>query len=519
MRKNKSTIKNNYRVNRQKLINKISDAMSIKYSNFFTAANYDNKSLKQDVDKLINSQYFSKDPKDVFKPIETNILDKVRQNNPQLQLKIKKARKLPEIKYTKDKYQEADEREKEEKKIIGSLVQKKTLPNKKKNLSEYKALNRNRNISQNYNIKLTDINNNDTKKKEEKKIYDTLKIPEEYLNKHTLVDKLKNRIKYDPTIKYLEEDQKLYEKEQEEKKQKKLLKQKSYLNELNMQIDEQKKRKEQERKNQLKEYEEFEKQIIIEKEKITEEQMNDQIKREKLKETYEKIMKEKAIIRRRKKLDEDKENKIFSELLKKEMDKEKKDILDKKNKIKEDILKAKEINEKLAKERMNLQKQNNQNENIEQENDLFKPNSLSNNIIKDRINRRILKQEAAANYLSKIYNSLEQQSQDVFLTEQNNQDLKKKLEYENIDKNRQMKIEDYKKGLLDNLAYKNRERKKKKEEDEKYRKSLEEEYALYLQKEKEKKLKQFEKYENYRKALEEQIKENKMRDVESLKYI
>ena len=93
-------------------INKISDALSLKYNNFFTAANYDTKTLKEDIEKLLSTQYYSKDPRDVFKPIEQNILDIVKQKNPNLQVKVKKARKLPEIKYTKDKYQEADEVEK-----------------------------------------------------------------------------------------------------------------------------------------------------------------------------------------------------------------------------------------------------------------------------------------------------------------------------------------------------------------------------------------------------------------------
>ena len=95
--------------NRQNLVNKMSDALSIKYSNFFQAANYDTQTLKDDIGKLLSTQYYSKDPRDVFKPIEQNILDIVKQKNPNLQVKIKKARKLPEIKYTKDKYQEADE--------------------------------------------------------------------------------------------------------------------------------------------------------------------------------------------------------------------------------------------------------------------------------------------------------------------------------------------------------------------------------------------------------------------------
>ena len=140
MRRNKSLSKNNLKVNRQNLINKISDAMSIKYSNFFTAANYDNKTLKDDVAKLLTTQYYSKDPRDVFKPIESNILDIVKKKNPQLQVKIKKARKLPEIKFTKDKYQEADEiekekeKEKEEKKPPRSVTEKRKSQNPKNKL-------------------------------------------------------------------------------------------------------------------------------------------------------------------------------------------------------------------------------------------------------------------------------------------------------------------------------------------------------------------------------------------------
>ena len=153
-----------------------------------------------------------------------------------------------------------------------------------------------------------------------------------------------------------------------------------------------------------------------------------------------------------------------------------------------------------------------------EENVLFKPNSLSSNAIKERVNKRALAQEAVGNYLLKIINSLEKQNQDTYLVEREKQEQKKKLEYEIADKNRQIKLNDYKQSLLDTLAHKNLEKEKQKEEDEKYRKILEDEYAMYLKEEKEKKLKQIEKYENYRKALEEQIKENKIREIENMKY-
>ena len=173
-----------------------------------------------------------------------------------------------------------------------------------------------------------------------------------------------------------------------------------------------------------------------------------------------------------------------------------------------------EINEKLAKERKNAKK----NESDDLEEGLFRHDSLVNNTLKERINKRALEQEAAGNYLLKIYNSVEKQNQDAYLAEKEKQEQKKKLEYEMADKNRKMKMDDYRKSLLNILAAKNMEKEKQKEEDAKYRKSLEDEYALYLKEEKEKRKKQIEKYENYRKALEEQIKDNKIRDLEKIKY-
>ena len=295
MKKNKSAPKKNFQSNRQILINKISDAMTMKYNNFFTAANYNTKTLKEDIGKLLSTQYYSKDPKDVFKPIETSILDIVKKKNPQLQIKVKKARKLPEIKYTKDKYQEADELEKEKEENINSSVTKNKKLQTKKNNNLKKETPKTKNINSKTNTNTNtheeqikdlntnnDINNNikDEEKKEE--ISNTMyKIQQEYGIKHTLVDQLNNRIKNDPSIKYLEEEQKLYEKEQEDKKLKKLMEQKNYLNELKSQVEERDKRKEEEKKIKQKELEEIQKQIINDNEKYKQRQMDEKMKKKK----------------------------------------------------------------------------------------------------------------------------------------------------------------------------------------------------------------------------------------------
>ena len=142
--------------------------MNMKYSNFFTCANYDTKTLKEDIGRLLSTQYCTKDPREVFKPIESSILDIVKKKNPNLQVKVKKARKLPEIKYTQDKYQEADniEREKEKEKEISSRPSINKIRPKQKYVSA-KKINEKAKVNIKQNIKsavtkndLANINNN-----------------------------------------------------------------------------------------------------------------------------------------------------------------------------------------------------------------------------------------------------------------------------------------------------------------------------------------------------------------------
>ena len=138
-RQNKSSPRgSNSLVQRKNLINKLSEAIKLKYNNVFTVANYDENSLKSDIDKLLSSQYYNKDPREIFKPIESDILQIVKQKNPQLKIQPKKAKKLPDIKYTLDKYQEAD--------------------NKNTNLNNNKV--RNKSKSKTSLLKKNNVNNN-----------------------------------------------------------------------------------------------------------------------------------------------------------------------------------------------------------------------------------------------------------------------------------------------------------------------------------------------------------------------
>ena len=484
MRKNKTTLKSSSDLNRYKLINKISDALRLKYSNFFTIAKYDEKSLKDDISKLLTTQYNSKDPKDVFKPIESNILDIVKKKNPNLQVKIKKARKLPQIKYSKDKYQEADQLEKEKDKVKEK--------EKDTHLKKAKSTNPNNLMSKEEYKKVYDSLRNNSSDNKGDGLGNTLRIKEEYGNRHTLVDKLKYKIKYDPIIQYIKEDQEKYKKEQEEIKQKKILEQNKYLNDLKSQIEERDKIKEQEKKVKLLELEEIQQYILSEKENNKQKQLDEQLKREKLKQNYDKLIQEKDVIKRRKKLEEEIQNKILVEKIAEEINNEKKTILEKKNKEREAILKTQEINEKLAKEKMNKEKEKEkQNNNIIKSQNLFESNTITvaNDPIRQRVNNRTLNQEIAGKYLLKIYNTIDKQNQDAYLEEKEKQDKLKMQEYEMADKNRKMKLDDYRRSLKDSMAVKLLEKEKLKQEEEKYKIIMEEQYAKYLKEENEKKKK------------------------------
>ena len=348
MRRNKSLSRNNLKVNRQNLINKISDAMNMKYSNFFTCANYDTKTLKEDIEKLLSTQYCTKDPREVFKPIESSILEIVKKKNPNLQVKVKKARKLPEIKYSHDKYEEADniEMEKEKEKEKGNRSRP-SLPNKIRPKQKYvsaKKINEKAKVNIKQNIKsavikndLTNIdnnnsntntntnnNNNNTQEVKKDETNNTMyRLKEEYGYKNPSVEKIKDRIKNDSFIQVLTEEQKIYEKEQEEKKQKKIMEQNNYYSFLKSQIEERNKRKEQERQNELKELEEIQQYMNSQKEKENQKKMEEQLKREKLKQNYDQLVQERDDMKKKKKLEDEIQDKLLAEQIKEEIINEK----------------------------------------------------------------------------------------------------------------------------------------------------------------------------------------------------
>ena len=110
MKLSQSLPKNNINKAEKKsyLLHKISDALQIKYSNAFSEANYNPDELNKDIETLITTKYCNWPPRQVFNPIEKEIINKVKTKAPNVEMKVKKARFIKREIPLYDKYEEAD---------------------------------------------------------------------------------------------------------------------------------------------------------------------------------------------------------------------------------------------------------------------------------------------------------------------------------------------------------------------------------------------------------------------------
>ena len=231
----KQPIKNNstsHLKNKPYLVQKISQALQIKYDKAFEEANYTNDNLKNDVENLINTQYANWNVKKIFEPVEKDILNIVKNKSPNVELKVKKARYIPRDYSNIDKYQEADMEEKNKnnnldnnnnktikKRIYPHKLEKKDIKNK--TIPNKNKTNNNNNINKNTNNKNNTINqnnkNNTINQNNNNNINiitnnpmnaTTDSIDEFYKTRHDLRDAYIERIKYDNQAKYYESENK-----------------------------------------------------------------------------------------------------------------------------------------------------------------------------------------------------------------------------------------------------------------------------------------------------------------------
>jgi hypothetical protein len=147
------------------LVNKITTAMKMKYDDAFNQINYSETQLRRDIQNLITTQYYSWHPKDVFLPVEKDLLSILKKRNPDIEIKVKKARYIERPTPVLDKYQEADlDEEMKQKKFLEELQMRreriKRELEEKKRKKRLKLLKKS-NTRKNINLINNNNNNND----------------------------------------------------------------------------------------------------------------------------------------------------------------------------------------------------------------------------------------------------------------------------------------------------------------------------------------------------------------------
>ena len=199
-------------------------------------------------------------------------------------------------------------------------------------------------------------------------------------------------------------------------------------------------------------------------------------------------------------------------------EKEKKENLEKKIKMKNEILKIQKENEELKNYKILLEKENENKFQTEIKNENNKK-EFANNIIKEKIKEREKFQNLAYKNLEKILNHKNKNKNiyENYLKISNERELKRQIEYAEADKKRQNKINELKKEIDEEIKIKENNKKLLKDNDINYKNYLEEEYRKYLDEENNKKLKKYNDMMNYKKMLDQQVQENKKREIEKLK--
>ena len=139
--------------------------------------------------------------------------------------------------------------------------------------------------------------------------------------------------------------------------------------------------------------------------------------------------------------------------------------------------------------------------------------------IKRKVLERSMEQEKAFDLLKQINEKKKINIDDnKYILELEEQNRKKKEEYEAADNLRKKRMEDIRKSIENEIELKRISKKKEIEEDEEYRNLMNQNMKKLYQEEEDKKRRQIEKYEQYRKDLEEQIRDNRRREIEKLRF-
>lgn len=473
MQKSKSTRCPSENKNKLTLVSKLSSAMKIKYRNLFYSIGYQDKDLHSDIDQFLTTKYQNKLPKEAFATVEEEILKKIKEKNPNINSSIKRSKNN----------------------------------NSKINLTSERTLKQSLNTEPVKQSIMKESKVADTEVKEKNKDNNDFST-----EPHELVDKLKIKMENDVQAKYLREQSQKYLEEEKALKNKKIQIQKEMFVSLQNQIKEKelaKKQMEEAENKRIRIEQERERQKYLEAERIKKEKRQRELSLfQKSYEALEKERKEQAL--KHQVLytmnpkgyfnDEDSVNKQkqFKENFKKDCEKY--------NIAREEYLKQEKEKKKLEDELYQKQCE-----------ELRKKQNAESNFIRQKVLARVKSQERIEALMKKIFDGQKKAEDIKYIKEREEQELKKKIELEKEDMKRKKKIEEMKKSLDFYIDYKQKEKEKKKQLELQYLENANKQYNEYITEENQRKKQIEDQKKKYRMELEQQIQENKRRNIEDLK--
>jgi hypothetical protein len=72
---------------KEELIKTIKEKLNKKYGTTLKEVEYKDEDLEKDIEELIVTQYFSLEPEELYNPIEQDILNKIKEKNPDIEIK------------------------------------------------------------------------------------------------------------------------------------------------------------------------------------------------------------------------------------------------------------------------------------------------------------------------------------------------------------------------------------------------------------------------------------------------
>ena len=466
---------NNIKMN----VTRIANALKVKYKNIFTVINYNDTSLYKDIETLLTTKYKTASPKEVFKPIEEEILNNIRHKQ-----------------HTKSKSNQRNNT----KHKISPLVQSKT---------EIVTDNT-----------TTTLHQAASPLDEVKPVTQTQTVVNavEYVDEpHELRDKLKMRMEYDYMAKYLKEQNEKFEEAERAKYNAKVVEQKKMYDFLQQQIterklllkqqhDEDKKLKQIQDENYIKYIENEKLQHKMKQKHQLELQTNFKLQQQQLKSLQKQTEANKPLytLNPRGYFNDDTSRERQEQFRKQFI----KDCETYRNEREAFIAKQKEL-QLQEEERFIRQCDEIANKKLNDDSEF----------IKRRIAERMKQQEIAEEHLRNIYLKKNKSSGviDKYIIEKEEQDKRKQKEYEIADMKRKEKINLMLKSFDAHILNKEIEKQKQRDMNKHIREKEQQRYNAYITEIKEQRKHKEEVLRKYREDLRKQIEENKQRAIDDYK--